>query len=212
MGKEKGFIKAILLIIIILAVIGGIWYYKSKKQEIPAPPGASQQEQAVEQATTTATSAAPAGQQQAPKTQISNWKTYRSAKYKVELQHPSSWILKESYLNISGDLLVATLKGWYTDPAGKFKANTIDEMVSQEIIARNFENFGRNPSASKTTAAGQEARLIVSQKGEGAARAGLIVKYPKPVVVDNIDSYYFMIKFSRSDYLTEIKNTIKFLP
>jgi len=209
MAKEKGFIKAILLIIIISAVVVGM-YYKSKKQEISAPSGTSQQEPAVEPATTTATTTAPAGQQQAIKTQISNWKTYRSSKYKVELQYPTSWILKESYLNIGGDLLVTVLRGWYTDPVGKFKANTIDEMVSQEIIARNFENFGRNPSVSKTTAAGQEARLIVSQKGEGAARAGLIVKYPKPVVIDNVENYYFMIKFSRSDYLDKIRSTVKF--
>lgn len=210
MEKQAGFIKAILLIIIILAVAGGVWYYKFKKPEAPAPSGVVQQEQATEQATTTATATAPVVQQQAPKTQILNWKTYRSAKYKVELQHPVSWILKESYLNITGDILVTALKGWYTDPAEKFKANTIDEMVAQEIIARNFENFGRNPTATKITVGGQEARLVISQKGEGLMRAGLIVKYPKPVVIDNIDSYYFMVKFSRSDYLDKIKSTIKF--
>ena len=85
-------------------------------------------------------------------------------------------------------------------------------MVTQEIIARNFENFGRNPTATKITAGGQEARLIMSQKGEGAVRAGLIVKYPKPVAIDNVDSYYFMVKFSRSDYLDKIRGTIKFFP
>lgn len=205
--------KILIAIIIVILAIGGFWFYKKNKQEVPAPSGVAQQEQAAEQATTaaTATATAPAVQQQAPKIQVSNWKTYRSDKYKAELKYPASWVLKESYLNITGDILVTALKGWYTDSAEKFKANTIDEMVTQEIIARNFENFGRNPIATKMTAAGQEARLIVSPKGEGAVRAGLIVKYPKPVVIDNINSYYFMVKFSRSDYITEIKNTIKFL-
>lgn len=196
--------------IIIAFLIGGYFYYQSRRQEAP---GTEIQQTPQENATTTQEAEQKTGGTKTTATtaKIPNWKTYTSSKYKVELQLPSSWTIKEGYISgvLAGDLIITAIKGWTIDAQGKFKIYTIDEVASAEIIARNFGSFGKSPATTKTTVAGQPARLITSSK-EGLVRGGLLVSYPKPVSFDGEIHYYFMIYFFHSDYINTIKNTIKF--
>lgn len=196
--------------VIIAILISGYFYYQSRKQ---GAPGEEARQVSQENATTTREAEQKTSEIKttAATTKIPNWKTYRSAKYGVEVQFPLSWTIKEGYISgvLSGDLVITAIKGWTIDAQGKFKIYTIDEIASTEIIARNFGSFGKSPAITKTTVAGQPARLITSSK-EGLVRGGLLVGYPKPVSFDNEIHYYFMIYFFHSDYINTIKNTVKF--
>lgn len=213
-------VKLILgIIIAAILVVVGVWYDKTRqsKRIIVEP------EDSLTQATSTGDTQQPNQTQELQKPisgnggksntiNIFGWKTYKNSSYKIELQYPSNWNLKESYLNtVVADVLVSPISGTYVDTAGKMQVSTIDQVVSSEIIVRNFENFGKNPTASKTTAGGKEARIITSKDGEGAVRQALIVKYPNAVNISNVDYYYFMVKVFKSGYIDKIKSTLKFL-
>ena len=207
--------KIILTGVVIAAIlIGGYFYYQAKKQEAPNQDIEEQtQEQASKiSASTQEESGQKTGATSKPiTTKVPDWKTYASSKYKVELQYPNSWTMKEGYISsiLSGDLVISALKGWTADAPEKFKIYTTDEMASAEIVARNFGSFGKSATVVKTAVAGQPARLITSSK-DGLVRGGLLVSYPKPVSFDGEIHYYFMIYFFHGDYINTIKNTVKF--
>jgi hypothetical protein len=201
--------KIILAGVIIVAVFAG-WYFYGRSKQQTMPGGEIQQTQ--ENATTTQESdGQKTSETSKPITKVSDWKTYTSSKYKIEIQYPNSWTMKEGYISsiLSGDLVISAIKGWTSDVPSKFKIYTIDEVVSAEIVARNFGSFGKSSTVAKTTVAGQPARLITSSK-DGLVRGGLLVSYPKPVSFDGEIHYYFMVFFFHSDYINTIKNTVKF--
>ncbi|MFA4890379.1 MAG: hypothetical protein WC587_01970 [Candidatus Paceibacterota bacterium] len=204
--------KIVLTGAVIIAVLAGGYFYSKSKQQT-APSGETQQNQeqlSDEIATTTEIAGQQTSGMKAP-AKVPNWKTYTSGKYKVELQYPNSWAMKEGYISsiLSGDLVISAIRGWTSDVPEKFKIYTIDEMTSAEIIARNFGSFGKSSTVVRTTVAGQPARLITSSK-DGLVRGGLLVSYPKPVSFDGEIHYYFMVYFFHSDSINTIKNTVKF--
>lgn len=197
--------------VVIAAVLAGWYFYGGPKQQAAPNEQTQQTQQTQENATTTETAGQQTSGSKTSTAKVPNWKTYTSGKYKVELQYPNSWTMKEGYISsiLSGDLVISALKGWTADAPEKFKIYTTDEMASAEIVARNFGSFGKSSTVAKTTVAGQPARLITSSK-EGLVRGGLLVSYPKPVSFDGEIHYYFMIYFFHSDYINTIKNTVKF--
>jgi len=204
--------KIALIGVIIVAVLAGWYFYNRPKQQATSTPSEETQQTPQGNATTTQESGQKTGATSKPiTTKVPDWKTYASSKYKVELQYPNSWTMKEGYISsiLSGDLVITAIKGWTSDVPEKFKIYTIDEIASAEIVARNFGSFGKNSTVTKTTVGGQPARLITSSK-DGLLRGGLLVSYPKPVSFDSEIHYYFMIYFFHSDYINTIKNTVKF--
>jgi hypothetical protein len=138
---------------------------------------------------------------------VSNWKVYSNAEYKVTLKYPSNWKPNPKY------------NDRFDGPDGFFQITALSgEGVSIDYTANNEANhilkpYGTSPVISKLIIDGQEARLIMPSKDqakENNNQASLIIKYLKPVKINN-DTYYYFILWSNKSYIKEIGNTIKFI-
>lgn len=136
-----------------------------------------------------------------------NTKLYENKTYNVLLQYNKDWKLNtnytERYEGKNGFFQISALTG---------ENKKIDEVVNSEIN-HILKPYGSNPRITKEIIKGQEARLIMpsnDQNKEFKNQAELIVKYPKPIKINN-ETYYYFILWADKNNIQEISKTIKFL-
>ncbi|RCX16613.1 hypothetical protein DFR58_110110 [Anaerobacterium chartisolvens] len=133
-------------------------------------------------------------------------KTYSNTDYHVSLKYPSDWELNPKY----------TVR--YEDKDGFFQISAINgeglsiDKVTELDTLHKLQPYGSNPQIKELTIQGQEARLILpstDQPKEMQNQAGLIVKYPTAVKIDNTTYFYFVLWADKA-HIEQISKTISF--
>jgi len=137
---------------------------------------------------------------------ISTWKEYSNAKYKITFKYPSDWKVNkeftERYDGKDGFFQVASISN---------PILSIDKIAEEEghHIA---QPYGSNPKINKLKIQGLETRLILpseDQPKELKGQSAIIVQYPKPVKIGSLTYNYFIL-WADKEHIEEIGKTIKF--
>lgn len=137
----------------------------------------------------------------------SGFSTYTNNEYRISLEYPSSWKPNKAYMpekfeGSDGFFLIAAVAG----------VDSIDEVAGWDAYHK-LKPYGSEPTIEKMTIAGQDARLILpsqDQPPEMNGQAGLIVRYPSPVTINN-QVYRYFVLWADKDHIKSIGETIKFI-
>jgi len=137
---------------------------------------------------------------------VSTWKEYSNAKYKITFKYPSDWKVNkefiEKYDGKDGFFQVASISN---------PVLSIDKIAEEE--GHNIaQPYGSSPTINKLKIQGQEARLILpseDQSKELKGQSALIIQYPKPIKTGSL-TYNYFIMWADKVHIEEIGNTIKF--
>jgi hypothetical protein len=139
-----------------------------------------------------------------------NFKTtvYRNDEYGISLEYPSGWKPNNKYTpkRYEGS------DGFFHVAAISEKQSSIDEVASLDANHK-LSPYGSKPTIERLIISGQEARLIlpsVDQPTDMNKQAGLIIKYPNPVVI-NKETYEYFQLWSDKEHIRKIGETIKFI-
>lgn len=134
---------------------------------------------------------------------------YIDHKTKVSLQYPSDWSPDTSYLP---SIRYAGKNGFFQMDAGGTGSISIDEFASLNAYHK-LNPYGTKPEILDVDIDNQDARLIKpsdDQPEEMKNQTCLIVKYPKPIKIDDT-TYNFFILYADSKNIEAISETIHFI-
>jgi len=135
------------------------------------------------------------------------WSVYSSKIYKISLKHPSHWKSNSKYSNRFDGT-----DGFFQISASSGKDLSIDDIVKFDVTHLS-KPYGSNPMIKNLKIQGIEARLILpssDQIEEMTNQAALIIRYPKPVIINDI-TYSYLVLWADKDHIVEISKTIKFI-
>jgi len=115
--------------------------------------------------------------------------TYISEDYKISLKYPSYWESNPNYIE-----RYEGKDGFFQVGAINGESLSIDEVTKNEAFHK-LNPYGSDPKIVKRLVDGQEARLILpsaDQPEEMKNQAGLIVKYPEAVKI-NDSLYHYLV-------------------
>ncbi len=145
-----------------------------------------------------------------------NWSVYSSPIYRITFKHPVFWNYSVSDSGGVNDSGVSGDKGEMIFISSFLESEiTMDDIVYDEINQR-MQPYGAYPVIEKLQINGQEGRLIISEsftsKDDSYKSAALIIKYPKPIKISEVDKNYLLINFGGIDLdlIKEIIKTIDF--
>ncbi|WP_199613647.1 LysM peptidoglycan-binding domain-containing protein [Paenibacillus alkalitolerans] len=131
-------------------------------------------------------------------------KTYTNPVYKVSFEYPAHWrrVTDERY----------------EGPDGFFQISAISAGSDIQEVCRNeafhpLRPYGSQPRISPAVIRGQEACYIFpspDQPAEMRGQAALIVRYPRPVVIEG-QTYNYFILWADQMHINEISATLTFL-
>jgi LysM repeat protein len=132
------------------------------------------------------------------------WITYESKLYKVSFKYPSEWeeIIEDYYEGPSGYFVVSAINSNLS----------LDEVCKEEAY-QDLKPYGSNPIIKNIKVNDEEGCLIIpssDQIREMDNQAALIVKYPKPIKINDIE-YNYAIIFVEKSYIQIIANSFKFM-
>lgn len=131
-------------------------------------------------------------------------KTYTSPVYKVKFLYPSHWqkVNDERYEGVDGFFQISAISS----------GGSIDEVCRGEA-SHPLMPYGSRPSIFKTQIQNQEACLIfpsADQPAEMLRQAALIVRYPKPIQIQETDYNYFIL-WADERHIKQITSSLMFL-
>lgn len=138
----------------------------------------------------------------------SNRKLYVNEEYKVSFLYPSNWELKTGYLSPR-----------YEGPNGFFQIGAIEETdldineVARMDAFHPTNPYGSQPSITSIKINNKEARLIKPSNDQDPSMqnmAGLIIKYSKPISI-NDSIYDFFMLWADTNHMKNLYQTLKFL-
>lgn len=136
-----------------------------------------------------------------------NKKLYENKTYNVSLQYNRNWKFNPIYIErYEGE------DGFFQISAYTGQSLKIEDIVQIEVN-HALKPYGSNPEITKLNIQGQEARLIMpsnDQHPELNNQAELIVKYPKPIKI-NENTYYYFILWADKYNIQEIYKTLRFI-
>lgn len=132
-------------------------------------------------------------------------KTYTNLVYKVTFQYPAHWqkVNNEKYEGTDGFFQISAIS------AGQ----NMDEVCHGEAF-HELMPYGSMPRIFKTKIQNQGACYIFpspDQPVEMRGQAALIVRYPKPVQIEEMTYNYFIL-WADQKHINEISSTLIFLP
>lgn len=130
---------------------------------------------------------------------------YVNREYRVSFVYPADWqrIDDERYQGPDGFFLVTAAGG----------QATIEEFCRSEAF-QVLRPYGSAPVIEQLNVLGQEACLILPSADQPLGmnnQAALIVRYPRPVVIDN-QLYPYFVLYASKNYIREFTTTLEFLP
>lgn len=135
------------------------------------------------------------------------WTEYVDETYHVAFSYPSNWKRDPAYRFRYGNV-----NGFFSYDAITGDDLTLDQVASMD--ANHFGNpYGTKPEIIPETIAGEPARLILPSSDQPAItanQAGLIVTYPKPIVLDSLTYRYFIL-WAHKAYILSIAKTLRFI-
>ena len=132
------------------------------------------------------------------------WSTFQSELFKVEFLYPSDWsMVRENY---------------YEGPSGYFSVSAIDSDsslidVCKEEAYQPILQYGSKPNISSIKVDGQEGYITIpseDQRIEMDNQAGLIIKYPNPIKINDAEFNYLII-WVEKQYATIVQQSLKFI-
>lgn len=140
----------------------------------------------------------------------SNWKSYSSSTYRINLRYPKNW--NKATTNGSSSI------DGYEGSNGFFKVSAIGadslQAACQSEAKHRLQPFGSNPKVLNLQVQRQPACLILpsaDQLPDLNDMASLIVRYPQPVRI-NDHSYRFFVLWADKDYIRDMATTLRFVP
>lgn len=131
-------------------------------------------------------------------------RTYKNQVYKVSFQYPAGWqkVTDERYEGTDGFFQIAAISA----------GNDIGEVCRNEAF-HQLMPYGSMPHIFRTRIQGQEACIIIpslDQPPEMKHQAAMIVRYPRPVVVNGATYNYFIL-WVDLQHINELASTFRFL-
>lgn len=132
------------------------------------------------------------------------WDDYKSELYKITFKYPSSWekVEENYYEGATGYFIVSVINSNLP----------IDEVCKEEAY-QNLNPYGLEPNIRNIKIGNQEGCLIMPSKDQSKEmdnQAALIVKYPKPININEIE-YNHLIIWAEKNHIQGIKNTLQFI-
>lgn len=133
-----------------------------------------------------------------------HWSSYKSKLYRISFKYPSSWekVAEDYYEGPTGYFIVSAINSDL--PLGK---------LCEEEAYQNLKPYGSEPSIMNVKVDNQEGCLIMPSKDQTKEmdnQAALIVKYPKPIMINEIE-YNYVIIWAEKNHIQGIKNTLHFV-
>lgn len=141
----------------------------------------------------------------------SNWKSYSSSTYRINLRYPKNWnkVTTDGSSRIDG----------YEGSNGFFKVSAMGgtdslQAACQSTAKHRLNPYGSKPKVQNLQVQRQPACLILpsaDQLPDLKDMAALIVRYPQPVRI-NDHSYRFFVLWADKDYIRDMATTLRFVP
>lgn len=128
------------------------------------------------------------------------FKTYKNLQYKIELKYPYDWYLDDK------------TSDRYTGENGFFQVgliqsnNDIDTVTNMDAY-HITKPYGNKPIITKYTIKDYEARVIMPSDNN---QASIIIKYKKPVIIDQT-IYQYLIIWADKEHIMNIIKTINII-
>lgn len=133
--------------------------------------------------------------------------TYKSDVYKVSLKYAADWKLNPNFFERYGGN-----NGFFQVSAINGESLSIDQ-VAQDQAFHKLKPYGSAPQIFKRTIGGQEARLFLpsnDQPREMQNQAGLIVKYPTAIRIDD-SLYNYFVLWADKAHIEQLCSNLSFL-
>lgn len=132
-------------------------------------------------------------------------KIFMDDSYKIKLKYPGQWVKVDGYQDRYG-----LGDGFFQVSA--INGGTLDEVAKQEAF-HPANPYGSKPTISDSVIMGQPGRAIFPSFDQSAKmmnQAGLIVTYPKPVIIDG-NRYEYFILWADKSHVDKIGESIRFI-
>jgi TolB protein len=147
-----------------------------------------------------------------PSDETANWQTYSNPYFKIILQYPAGWNLQDGgppYGERYG-----SEDGYFTITAMGGTGLTMEEAVISEA-EHKLQPYGPLPEIHRIKIDGQEARLITpttaDQSDNMRWQAGLIVRYPQPIILNGHEYPYFIL-YADPAHIHALAGSLQFDP
>ncbi|MCT4542945.1 MAG: hypothetical protein N4A63_05345 [Vallitalea sp.] len=136
-----------------------------------------------------------------------DWIEYKDIPYHITFKYPKTWQKNPKYQFRYGNN-----DGYFSFDAISGGNLTLEQVT--ELDANHSSNpYGTNPKIINKTISNQPAKLILPSKDQPELtenQAGLIIKYPTPIKIDDVD-FNYLIFWAHKDYILPLSQTIKFI-
>ena len=145
-----------------------------------------------------------------PSDETTNWQTYSNPYFMVSLQYPAGWKHQDGDPHYGERY--GSEDGYFTMTAMGGTGLTIEKAAKSEA-EHKLQPYGPQPVIHKIQIDGQEARLITpapaDQLDNMRWQAGLIVRYPKPIML-NGNEYQYLILYADPAHIPSLAGSLQF--
>ncbi len=152
------------------------------------------------------------GKPTSPSDETDNWQTYSNPYFKISLQYPAGWKLQDGGTPYGERY--GSEDGYFTITAMGGTGLTMEGAVISEA-EHKLQLYGSQPEIHIIKIDGQEARLITpapaDQSDNMRWQAGLIVRYPQPIILNGHEYPYFIL-YADPPHIHTLAGSLQFDP